>query len=245
MGIVLKELDYRQTELGELMLRMRQSPQLPGVDIYEVKLGEYFLMSSLFHEAESQLASLALAQLQTSDSSLEVVVGGLGLGYTAQSALKDDRVKTLRVIEYLKPVIEWHEQGLVPLGDELTTDPRCRLQHADFFGSAHSEAGFDPECPGKAFDAILLDIDHTPENLLDPGNANFYSEAGLTRMLPHLKSGGVFALWADGKPDDAFTERLQTVFGNALGHTIEFENPIAGGYSHGAVYTALKKNDSE
>lgn len=243
MAIVLKELDYRSTKLGDLMLRMRQSPQLPGVDIYEVKLGEYFLMSSLFHEAESQLATLALQQIDKAADQLEVVVGGLGLGYTAQSALADPRVRSLTVIEYLQPVIEWHQKGLVPLGKELMEDARCTFRHADFFACAKKEGntgGFHSEVPDKVFDAVLLDIDHSPSNLLDSSNANFYSEAGLSHILQHLKPGGVFALWADGHPEAYFTERLEKVFGkgNAIGHDIQFENPIAGGYSHGAVYVA-------
>ena len=237
MAFIYEELDYRKTDLGDLMLRRRQSPQLPGVDIFEVKLGEYFLMSSLFHEAEHQLAKLGLAAAK--GTSLDVVVGGLGLGYTAVSALEDQRVRELMVIDYLKPVIEWHQKGLVPLGPTLTSDPRCQLRHADFFEcSRHPESGFHPTEPGKRFDAVLLDIDHTPSNLLHPSNASFYGRDGLTQLRSHLKPGGVFALWADGLPEKSFVTHMESIFGNATDHTIAFENPLTGGVSHGAVYVA-------
>ncbi len=241
MAFIYEELDFRTTPLGDLLLRRRQSPQLPGVDIFEVKLGDYFLMSSLFHEAEHQLSKLGLAEVEGDD--LEVVVGGLGLGYTAVSALEETRVKRLIVIDYLEAVIEWHQQKLVPLGEPLSTDPRCELRHADFFEcSKHIEKGFDAKQPGKKFDAILLDIDHTPSNLLHPSNASFYGETGLTELKAHLKPNGVFALWADGKPEPSFIEHLHRIFGNAQGHTIEFDNPVAGGVSHGAVYVAKLEN---
>jgi spermidine synthase len=239
MAFIFEELDFRPTPIGDLMLRRRQSPQLPGIDIFEVKLGEFFLMSSLFHEAEEQLARLGLAAVHDQPNGLDVVVGGLGLGYTAREALCDKRIRRLVVVEYLPPVIEWHQRCMVPLGKDLTGDPRCQLHQADFFACARDASiGFLPDAPGKPVDAILLDIDHTPDHLLDDSNASFYSEQGLACLKPHLKPHGVFALWADGDADPEFTERLSRVFRAAEGHTIEFENPLSGGISTGAVYIA-------
>ncbi|MDP4689153.1 MAG: hypothetical protein NWS32_00155, partial [Candidatus Nanopelagicales bacterium] len=80
----LEELDWSDTPMGELTLRRRRDPVV-DVDVFEVKLGEDFLMSSLFTVAEIALSRLALAQLD--DEPLDVVVGGLGLGYTATAAL--------------------------------------------------------------------------------------------------------------------------------------------------------------
>src|SRR6476660_4214281 len=159
-----EELDYRKTARGELILRRRRMLSLGGLEIYEVKLGEAFLMSSLFHEAEESLARLGLGELTGEE--WDVVVGGLGLGYTAIAALEYRQVASLLVVDALEPVIEWHRKGLVPLGEKLTRDPRTRLILADFFAVATSPDGFDPERPGRRFHAVLLDIDHSPRNLL-------------------------------------------------------------------------------
>ena len=232
-----EELDFQATPLGDLMLRRRRILQLGGVDVFEVKLGEYFLMSSLFHEAESQLATLALEALD--GDALDVVVGGLGLGYTAASALEDARVASLVVVEYLEPVIGWHRNGVVPLGERLRRDRRCRFVHADFFALSRDVGrSFDPDDPDKAHDAVLLDIDHTPTHWLHGGHARFYTEQGLGELAAHLRPRGVFALWADGLPDPAFRERLERVFVEANAHTIEFDNPLTGGRSEGCVYVA-------
>ena len=237
MSLNYEELDVRQTPLGDLMLRRRRLLQLGGLEIYEVKLGEYFLMSSLFHEAESQLSKLGLGVL--TKKKLDVVIGGLGLGYTAVSALEDKRVKSLVVVEFLEGVIEWHQNGLVPLGKTLMADSRCRLVHADFFAMSRDVLkSFDPENPAIKHDAILLDIDHTPDNVLHQTNTRFYSEEGLKELAQHLKPGGVFALWADGFPVESFTNKLCKVFESVEAHTIIFDNPIAGGSSEGAVYVA-------
>jgi len=210
---------------------------LGELDVYEVKLGDDFLMSSLFHEAERQLAKLGLGALEKEN--LDVVVGGLGLGYTAVAALEDPRVSSLLVVEYLEPVIEWHKNGLAPLGDTLNKNPRCRLLHADFFALSRDVANnFDPENPTKKHDAILLDIDHTPTNVLHQTNTRFYTEDGLGELAQHLTPGGMFGIWADGEPDASFTNRLGKIFAQAQSHTIEFDNPITEKTSKGAVYLA-------
>lgn len=157
------------------MLRRRRMPRFGDSDIYEVKLGDSFLMSSLFYEAEHKLSKLGLGMLEK--ETLDVVVGGLGLGYTAASALEDKRVSSLVVVDYLEGVIEWHETGLVPMGKTLMGDSRCRLVHADFFAlSRDVTKSFDPEYPEKRHDAILLDIDHTPTDVLNQTNSRFYTE---------------------------------------------------------------------
>jgi len=235
--LIFEELDFQRTPIGELALRRRRIPKLGDLDVYEVKLGEDFLMSSLFHEAERQLSKLGLEALEKDD--LDMVVGGLGLGYTAAAALEDPRVSSLVVIEYLAPVIEWHRNGLVPLGETLSSDQRCRLAHADFFAlSQDAENSFDPLNPEKKHDAILLDIDHTPTNVLHQTNVRFYTEEGLKELARHLKPDGVFALWADGEPEASFADQLSKVFGSAEDHTIEFDNPITEDSSKGAVYVA-------
>ena len=90
MSLNFEELDYRLTAIGWLILRRRRELSL-GVDIFEIKLGDEFLMSSLFTASEIALARLGLAEL--SEPNLDVVVGGLGLGYTAQAVLEHRSVK--------------------------------------------------------------------------------------------------------------------------------------------------------
>ncbi|NKB43915.1 MAG: spermidine synthase, partial [Alphaproteobacteria bacterium] len=205
MSAYFKELDYRQTPIGDLSLRRRREHSL-DVDVFEIKLGDEFLMSSLFTASEIALADLGLSAL--SKDNCDLVVGGLGLGYTAQAVLNHDVVSSLLVVETLDAVIDWHTSGLLPLGPELSKDPRCRFVHGDFFALAASEEGFDPQDSGRKFDAILVDIDHSPDFLLDPQNAAFYQHDGLAKLARHLHPGGIFGLWSNDLPDDAFTALL-------------------------------------
>ncbi len=238
MSRSFEELDFRPTALGDLTLRRRRLPQLEDREIYEVKLGEEFLMSSLFHEVEVALADLGLADLT---GPLDVVVGGLGLGYTAEAALRHDAVQSLLVVDALAPVIEWHERGLVPLGPALTTDPRCRFVHGDFFAMATAqESGFDPENPDRRFHAILLDIDHSPENLLHPRHAAFYSPGSLRQLSRQIHPAGVFAMWSDDPPSDTFLATLAEVFPAPQSHIVSFDNPLRGDTSSSTVYVARR-----
>jgi spermidine synthase len=170
MSAYFEELDYRPTPLGGLSLRKRRELKL-DLDVFEIKLGDEFLMSSLFTASEIALARLGLAEL--SGCELDVMVGGLGLGYTAKAVLENQDVASLLVVEMLEAVMAWHVEGLVPLGPELTADRRCRFVQGDFFALAASETGFDPDAPGRLFDAVLVDIDHSPDFLLNPQNVNF------------------------------------------------------------------------
>lgn len=230
-------LAFHETPLGDLMLRRRRILSLGGREVFEVKLGGDFLMSSLFHEVEEALARLALKELE--GAGWDVVVGGLGLGYTACAALETN-VASLLVVDALEPVIEWHQQGMVPLGATLTADPRTRLICADFFALAQSEAGFDPERTGRRFHAVLLDIDHSPKSLLHPRNASFYSAEGLRACATQLHPGGVFAQWSDDPPDDAFMEVLGGVFDTVRAHVVTFANPLLEDQSASTVYVARK-----
>jgi spermidine synthase len=229
-----EEIDRRDTPIGEISVRRRLEPTL-DIDVYEVKLGDEFLMSSLFTVAEIALADLGLAAC-TGDQ-LDVVVGGLGLGYTARAALSDARVRGVWVVEALGAVIGWHEQHLLPLAEPMTDDPRCHFVEGDFFALVAGDGPFAVSAPDRLH-AVLLDVDHSPRHLLSETHAPFYEVAGLERLAARLHPGGVFGLWADGAPDDEFLATLEQVFATATAHTVTFPNFYTGADSSSTVYVA-------
>lgn len=233
MSARFEELDWQVTPMGELTLRRRADPAL-GVDIFEVKLGEEYLMSSLFTVAEEELANLGLAA--TNGEGLEVLVGGLGLGYTAIAALRDERVRRMTVIDTMPAVIDWHERRLLPASAELMDDARTVLRQDDFFAVMRREAH-----GGERYDAILLDVDHSPRHQLDPSHADLYTEAGLRSLARHLVDGGVFALWSDDPPDDEFLATMRLVFDEVQGVVVDFPNPVTGGMSSNSVYVGRER----
>ncbi|MEQ9565272.1 MAG: spermidine synthase, partial [Pseudomonadales bacterium] len=235
MSLIFQELDNQKTSLGEISLRRRRLPAMGDRDIYEVKLGDEFLMSSLFVEGELALARLGLEAL--SGKNLSVIVGGLGLGYTAAAVLESERVASLGVVEFLQPVINWHKSGLVPVGEKLCADARCRFLQGDFFALAmRDDCDFDGGQSLVEHDAILLDIDHAPDNYLDDQNSSFYTEQGFQRLRAHLRDEGVFAIWSNDRRDERFLELLGRVFRDPVAHEVEFANPLQNSTAINTVY---------
>lgn len=229
MPPAFEELDYRHTDLGELILRRRRPVSQPDQWVYEVKLAGRFLMSSLTTESERELATRALARVH--GDALRVLVGGLGLGYTAAAALADARVAVVDVVERLPEVIAWHRNGLVPLGDALCGDARCRLIVGDCLQQLRFGAG-------PRYDAILIDIDDSPIHLLDETHADFYSVAGLTAARQSLRPGGVFALWTSLPAEPEVIERLRQAFGQASVEEVRFDNALLDHGEVNAIYFA-------
>jgi len=229
-----EELDWRPTQFGEISLRRRFEPTLQ-TDIYEAKLDDEFLMSSAFTAGEVALADIALALVPGVD--LDVVVGGLGLGYTAHAVLGDPRVSSVSVVEALGEVIGWHRRGLLPLSGQLTSDPRCTLVEGDFFEMVASGSRFWPDALDH-HDAILVDIDHTPRHVLHPRHAGFYERAGQQRLADRLEPEGVYALWSDDPPDEGYVAVLEDVFASWEARVVRFANPLTGGEAANTVYVA-------
>ncbi len=234
MGALFEELDHQTTPMGTISLRRRHDPSL-DVEIFEAKLDDEFLMSSLFTVAEIALADLGLA-VATGDA-LDVVVGGLGLGYTARAVLADDRVRNLHVIEAIDQVNDWHRRNLLPESRALTGDDRCHLHHGDFFSLVRGGTGLGDGIPTPVH-AILVDVDHSPRWVLHPSHEDFYEPEGLRRLRPLLHPEGVFALWSDAAPDDGFMTSLGAVFATTDATVVPFTNPYTGGTSTNTVYVA-------
>ena len=235
-----EELDFADTPLGELILRRPHVMSL-NTDVYEVKLDGSFLMSSFVNISEIALADRCLRRLDAGP--IDVAIGGLGLGYTAQAALANRNVRSVLVIEYLSEIISWHRRKLVPAATSLVGDPRCRFVNGDFFALASNpELGLDLESEGRRFDAILVDIDHAPDYVLDPSHESFYDLPGLITLSRHLKPGGVFGLWSADDPDEELLSSLGECFTSSDTEVITFPNPLLNMEDRNTIYIAQGPN---
>lgn len=195
-------LAYEPTELGTLCLRRRELLCEPGTIITEVTLNHEFLMSSYLTASEKALSEVALEMHSGSD--LRVLVGGLGLGYTASAALESDRVARCEVVEYLPQVIDWLRQDMVPLSEKLNAEPRLNVTRSDVY-----QRLLGP--PTVTHDLILIDVDHSPDENLGTANGQFYTAEGLRQAKLHLADNGILGVWsyAESSP---FVDALHEVF---------------------------------
>ena len=217
MTAPLEILEYCNTPMGILCLRRRELLGRPGTMVTEVTLDHEFLMSSYHTDSERALASKAIEWCGGAE--LDVLVGGLGLGYTAKAALDAPSVQRVEVFELLPEVLGWLEKGWLPLSVALQAEPRLLLRQADVFVHLASPA------PTRRFDAVLLDVDHSPDELLTHGPRDFYTHAGLARAREHLADDGVLAVWSSAESED-FERALGEVFSDVAVERIEWMNEM-------------------
>lgn len=229
MSEMTEELDFRHTLLGELILSRRRLQYAPDPWVYEVDLDGRFLMSSTVRFSEEALAERTLRRLDGDD--WRVLVGGLGLGYTAAAALAFREVETLDVVEFLPEVIEWYERDLVPMAATLADDPRCRIFQGDCFEWLRCDGGAD-------YDAVLIDIDDGPDDLLSDEHGSFYTSRGLRGARRCLRPGGMLGIWTSRAADPRFLRRVQSAFGRATVEEVDFYNPFLDLHDVNAIYIA-------
>jgi len=212
----LEILAYEESPLGDLCLRRRELLAQPGTVVTEITLDHVMLMNSCNSVTERALAASGLDLHDAHD--LAVLVGGLGLGYTAHEALRCDRVTRVEVVEFLPQVVEWLDRDLLPLAGELKADTRFAVSEGDIYARLAGE-------PQGHFDLILIDVDHSPEERLGDDNDAFYSEAGLARAKQHLAPGGVLGVWSYAE-STAFADTLRRAFAEVRIELPTFENRL-------------------
>jgi spermidine synthase len=167
-------------------------------DGWVIRVGARILMSNRQHDSEEALADLALARV---DSPQTVLVGGLGLGYTARAVL--DAVgenAEVTVSELVPDLVDWNRRYLGALADHPLSDPRCRIVVGDVFDTVKRSV--------RKFDVILLDVDNGPQGLTQAKNQRLYGEGGVRACLAALRPGGVLAVWSQG-PNARYQRRLE------------------------------------
>ncbi len=166
------------TATGEWQLQRREGH-------FEVICNGIFLMASYNQSSNRQLATLALGGVR--GEGLRVLIGGLGIGYTAQAALEDPRVRRLEIVEIEPAVVAWHRAHFSGLCGRPLADPRTVLVEGDLNDV--------PLSPGS-YDAILLDTDNGPGWLARPDNRRLYTPAGVERIIQSLTPQGIVGYWS-------------------------------------------------
>jgi spermidine synthase len=204
-GVEYVERARATTERGEVVLRERRSTtDAEAAKVLELRVNGVFVMDTLETTTEQELARSALDQV---DEPRAVVVGGLGLGYTAHEVLADRRVERLVVVEIEEPLVEWMRDGTVPHGPSYLADERLTVVVADI-RQAMTEAAPD------SYDLVLLDVDNGPGYLVHEQNADVYRPEFLSSVARALRPGGAVALWSSARSPELY-DGLVTVFGAA------------------------------
>ncbi len=214
-----RTLDRFMTAEGEWALRQRWAPDGP---VWEIIANGVFLIDSVATASERALARLALASV-AGRSRLRVLVGGLGLGFTARTVLDTNGVAAVDIVEVEPRLVDWVRGPVAHVAGHVLADARVRVIVADVADhlAGATNVGADSVGADTAYDAILLDVDNGPDWLVRDANREIYGSDGLKNLRAALRPGGSAAVWA-ADPSPGFLRRLDDVFGNAreLCHTL-------------------------
>lgn len=191
------ELDTADIPGDKDALRLRERD-----GAFSITIGATELMDSRRSRSEAALASLACARLPDPGRA-QVLIGGLGMGFTLRAALDGLGPQARVVVAELVPgVVAWARGHLSHLFAGSLDDARVELRIEDVRQTILSD-------PGR-YDAVLLDVDNGPEGFTRRANDHLYGAAGLRQARRALRPGGILGVWSNG-PDREFTQRLRTV----------------------------------
>jgi spermidine synthase len=190
------------TERGELVLRRVG-------DDFEVISNGTFLMDTRDGRSERLLVEAAL-QRHTAPS--RVLIGGLGVGFSADAALADSRVEHVTVVEIEQSLVDWHDTHLAAFSAGLLHDSRMSIEVADI--STHLAAH------ASTYDVVCLDIDNGPEWTVTETNRALYGDPGTRLVVGALRPGGVVSVWS-ASPSPIYEHRLR----EHLDHVVALEVP--------------------
>ena len=158
------------------------------------------LMNSRLYNSEEELAKLGCAHL-TSVADAQVLVGGLGMGYTLAAALRSvSQSATVTVAELIPAVVQWNRGALGECAGKPLLDKRVVVHTGDVVDLLNKNK--------PVFDAVLLDVDNGPDGLTHSENDRLYSLNGLKAIYNSLRAKGMLAIWS-AVPDDTFIRPLR------------------------------------
>ncbi len=191
-----EEVARAESERGEIVLLRRDTGAL------ELRVNGVFVMDTVETSTEQALAEAALAVV---DEPRAVLVGGLGLGFTAHAVLADPRVEKVAVVEIEDAIVGWMRDATVPPGPAFLADERLTIVVADVRAAV-------AEATPASYDLVLLDVDNGPGYLVHDSNAEVYAVPFLRQLHDLLRPGGALVVWS-AAPDRALGEAVEQVFG--------------------------------
>lgn len=199
------EVAAARSPRGEVLLRRRPDGAL------ELRVNGVFVMDTVETGSEEALAREALA---LTDAPERVLVGGLGLGFTARAVLADDRVRRLDVAEIEAALVDWVSSDLVPGGRALLSDPRVEVRVGDVRAVVE-------DAPAATYDLVLLDVDNGPGYLVHEQNAAVYRTPFLEQVRRVLRPEGVVVVWAANE-----APQLETAMAEIFGECRRAAHPV-------------------
>jgi spermidine synthase len=197
-------------------------------DAYFIRVNGVELMSTRRHQSEEKLAELCCAPLRHARAP-RVLIGGLGMGFTLQAALRSlPPDANVVVAEIVGRVVEWNANAEYPFAGAAMTDVRVDVRQDDVWNLIANGAG--------QYDGIMLDVDNGAEALTTSSNARLYRRSGVARAIAALRRGGRLGYWLSNA-DPEFAESLRGTGLTVESHKVRAHDTAGGYYMLYIVHT--------
>jgi len=229
-GVEYTEVARAESPRGEIVLRERRDPDAGPSSpvVLELRVNGVFVMDTFETSSEKGLATAALKQVENPRN---VVIGGLGLGFTVHEVLADTRVEKLVVVEIEDALVQWMRDGTVPHGPSYLADDRVTVMTADI-RIAMAEA------TPAAYDLVLLDVDNGPGFLVYDENEAIYQRDFLQQVKGALRPGGALVIWSAAESPTLQAE-MEQVFGESV--AVPYDVTLQSRDEHYWIYLARNR----
>jgi len=171
---------------------------------YEVYASKTLLFGTIEKQSCYQLARKVLNAHPLPEN---ILIGGLGMGFTLQEVLKNPKVQLVDVIEIEPQIKKWNQEIFSTQNGRVLNDPRTRVIITDIIN-------YFKHPLQKNYDLIIMDIDNGPGNVIHPDNTYIYSTEMLkfmSELLQSKKPKGLVGIWSTTK-EKWFSNRLNSIF---------------------------------
>jgi spermidine synthase len=149
----------------------------------ELRVNGVFVMDDVETTSEQ-----ALARTLIDLGAREILVGGLGLGYTLRALLASPQVTRVVVAELHPEIVAWMRDDMIP-GADLLADERTHVVVGDVRDVVAAQSP-------ASLDAIALDVDNGPDFLVHDDNAAVYGRDFVEVCASRLRPGGHLCVWS-------------------------------------------------
>jgi len=193
----------------------------------ELRVNGVFVMDDVETSSEQALARTVIGL-----GAREVLVGGLGLGYTLRALLASPQVTRVVVAELHAEIVDWMRDGTIP-GADLLTDARTHVTVGDVRDVVAAQ-------PPASLDAIVLDVDNGPDFLVHDANAAVYGPAFAEVCASRLRPGGSLCVWTMA-PSASLTASLNAALTDVREEA--FDVRLQGRAEHYWIVSGTRRDD--
>jgi spermidine synthase len=169
---------------------------------FEIIINGVFIMATYNSGSSEFLIRNAVSRIEE-DGPLSVLIAGFGMGFTVSEACRDERIKSIDVVEMEEVIVDWNKRYFKTFEQSCFDSERVKLYIDDFYKHAINSK--------KSYDIVCIDIDNGPMLLVNEGNEKVYTCEFMRVVAGVLNKDGICVIWSCDR-DRRLEQSMEDVF---------------------------------